>query len=372
MKAVFDREGLLSAFQLVSSVVPSRSPKAILMNVKMVIRPADTVLVATDLEAVGICLEVRGVKVEEPGEALLPTARVLQILRESTDQELHIEADANSCAIRGAYSEFELPGEDPAQYPDVPAFEGENHHQIQAGLLREMIARTIFATAQENARYALTGVLWELTPEKVRLVATDGRRLAVTEGLGIMHGKHSTEGQTPVVPTKAMSLLERNLADAEEQVFVNLRPNEALFKTNRAVIYGRLVEGRYPPYREVFPKKTNAKVPLTVASFQSAVRQAAILTDEESRGVDFSFAKDKLTLKARVADKGRAKVELPVEFDGKPVEITFDPRFVTDMLRVLDGESTVALELVDANSAALFKAGEDYSYIIMPLTREQR
>lgn len=370
MKATYDREGLLAAFQIVSSVVPARSPKAILQNVKLIAGQERSILMATDLEVVGIRMEVRGAKVEKPGEAILPTARLTSILRELTDQELQLEASADACWVRGQSSEFELPSEDPAQFPDVSAFNEDAYHQVQAGVLREMIARTIFATAQENARYALTGVLWELNREKAKLVATDGRRLAVVEGIGVMHGKHDTEGQTPVVPTKAMSLLEKNLSDPEEQVLVSLKANEACFQTSRAMIYSRLVEGRYPPYREVFPKRTTAKIPLTVGSFQSAVRQAAILTDEESRGVDFSFEKGKLTLKARVADRGRAKVELPIEFDGKPVEISFNPKFITEMLRVFDPGTNIMLELSDANSAALFKAGEDYSYIVMPLTRE--
>jgi DNA polymerase-3 subunit beta len=169
-----------------------------------------------------------------------------------------------------------------------------------------------------------------------------------------------------------MSLLEKNLTDPEEPVFVRIRSNEVLFRTSRAEVYGRLVEGRYPPYKEVFPKKHTAKVRLPVAPFLSAVKQAAVLTDEESRGVDFSFAKAKLTLQARVPDKGRAKVEMPIELEGKPVDITFDPRFVTDMLRVLDADSEVSLELTDGNSAALFKAGDGYSYIVMPLTKESR
>jgi DNA polymerase-3 subunit beta len=372
MKAIYDREGLLNAFQLVSSVVPARSPKPILTNVKLVASKEHSILMATDLEVVGIRLEVRGVKLEEPGEALLPVAHLTSILRECTDQELRLEADPNGCVIRGQSSEFELPGEDPGQYPDVPTFDGDNYHQVAAGALREMITRTIFSAAQESARYALTGVMWELSAEKARLVATDGRRLAVADGVGIMHGKHSTEGQTPVVPTKAMTLLERNLIDPEEQVFVSIKPNEALFKTGRAVVYGRLVEGRYPPYKEVFPKKHQAKVKLAVPAFLSAVKQAAILTDQDSRGVDFSFGKGKLTLKAKVADKGRAKVEMPIDYEGKGVDITFDPRFVIDMLRVLDPETELTLDLVDGNSAALFKAGEGYSYIVMPLTRESR
>lgn len=372
MKALFDREGLLAAFQIVSSVAPTRSPKAILQNVKLVVAKDRAEVMATDLEVVGARMEVRGVKVEQPGEALLPTGKLTSILREVMDQEISIEAGNEASLLKGAQSEFELPADDPAQYPEIPSFEGDNYHQIQANLLRDMITRTAFAAAQENARYALTGVLWELDEEKVRLVATDGRRLAVTQGLSVMHGNHKTGVQTPVVPSKAMNLLEKNLADPEEQILVAIRPNEALFKTSRAVIYSRLVEGRYPPYKEVFPKKTTAKIPLTVGPFQSAVRQAAILTDEESKGVDFTFAKNKLTLKAHVADRGRAKVELPIEYDGKAIEIAFQPKFLTDMLHVLEADASVTLELADANSAALFRAGDDYSYIVMPLTREAR
>jgi DNA polymerase-3 subunit beta len=210
--------------------------------------------------------------------------------------------------------------------------------------------------------------MWELSGSTARLVATDGRRLAVVEGSATEHGGHDTKGQTPVVPTKAMGLLERNLQDPEEMVRVSLGPNEALFKTERAMIYSRLVEGRYPPYREVFPKKQTVKVPLVVGSFHAAVRQAAIMTDEESKKVVFSFAPKKLTLQARGAATGRSKVELPLEYDGKAINISFDPKYITDMLRVLNPEDALTLELIDGNSVALFRSGEHYSYIVMPLS----
>src|SRR5438132_7652158 len=122
-------------------------------------------------------------------------------------------------------------GEEPGDFPDVPAFTGDKYHELPAGMLREMIRRTIFAAAVENPRYALTGVLWELEGESARLVATDGRRLAVANGPATAHGTHTTKDHPHVVPTKAMQLLERNLQDPDELVRVCLRPNEALFKT---------------------------------------------------------------------------------------------------------------------------------------------
>ena len=367
MKVLCHREGLLSAFQLASIAVPGRDLKPILRNVKTIADGDHCTLLATDLE-LGIRLDVRGVKVEEPGAALLPSGKMLAILRESADEELSVEADAQTCMVRGQFNEFEMGGEDPGDFPDVPTFTEEQYHELSAGVLREMIRRTIFAAAIENPRYAVTGVLWELEGDKARLVATDGRRLAVCEGAATAQGTHDTKGQTHVVPTKAMQLLERNLQDAGERVRVSLRPNDALFKTERAMIYSRLVEGRYPPYREVFPKKQTVKVPLVVGPFFSAVRQAAIMTDEETKKVMFSFAKKKLTMQARGPTSGRSKVELPVEYDGKGIDIAFDPKFLTEMLRVLNADDALTLELTDGGSVALFRCGENYSYIVMPLS----
>jgi DNA polymerase-3 subunit beta len=367
MKAICHREGLLSACQVASVAVSGRDIKPILRNLKVIADSDRCTLMATDLE-LGIRLQVLGVKVEEPGEAILPAARTTAILRESTDEELSVEATSSACTVKGQFNEFEMPSEDPSHFPDVPAFSEEKYHELTAGPLREMIRRTAFAAAKENARYSMTGVLWELDDSQVRLVATDGRRLAVAQGSGTAHGGHSTKGQTPVVPTKAMDLLERNLSDDEEIIRVALRPNEVLFKTERAMIYSRLVEGRYPNYREVFPKKQTTKVPLTVAPFLTAVRQSAIMTDEETKRVVFSFTKKKLTLQARGVEAGRSKVEMPIEYESKAVEISFNPAFLVDMLRVLPADANLTLELIDGNNVAVFRTGDDYAYLVMPLS----
>lgn len=367
MKATYHREGFLSAVQLASAAVAARDVKPILRNLKVITEPDRCTLMATDLE-LGIRLEVRGIRVEEPGEAILPAARTLAILRESTDEELYLDADGDRCLLKGQFNEFEMPSEDPANFPDVPAFAEEKYHELKAGDLREMVRRTIFAAATENPRYAVTGILWELEGDEARLVATDGRRLAVVQGLATGQGGHATKGQTPVVPTKAMALLERNLQDADERVRVSLRPNEVLFKTERAMVYSRLVEGRYPAYREVFPKKPTTKIPLTAGPFHAAIRQAAIMTDEESKKVVFTFGKKNLTLQASGAETGRSKVEMPLDYDGKSLEIKFDPRFLTDMLRVLEPDAALTLELVDGSSPALLRCGANYSYVVMPLS----
>lgn len=368
MKIVCHREGLLAACQLASVAVATRDVKPVLRNLKAVVNEDRCTLMATDLE-LGTRLEVRGIKVEDSGEALFPTGRIIAILREATDEELTIEAGPDKCLIRGQANEFEMPGEDPGMFPDIPLFAEENYHEITAGVLRDMIRRTLFAAAtSEHARFgATTGVLWELEDENARLVATDGRRLAMIQGTAQAKGSHSTKGQMPVVPAKTMALLERNLIEPDELVKICFRPNEVLFKTERSMIYSRLVEGRFPDFRKVIPSKHTAKVPLTAGPFQIAVRQAAIMTDEESKRVNFSFAKKKLTLEAQGAESGRSHVEMALDYDGKALKIGFDPKFLLDMLRVLEPDTLLTLEMTDGSSPAVFKSEPNYTYVVVPL-----
>jgi DNA polymerase-3 subunit beta len=367
MRAECDRESFLSACQLVSAAVSTRDVKPILRNFKVIAEGDRCTLMATDLE-LGIRFDVQNLIVQEPGEAMLPATRLIAILREARDTRLSIEADPTACVVRGASLEFEMPGEDPSQFPDVPTFAEDKYHEISAGSLRDMIRRTVFATADETARYSMTGVLWELDAEVIRLVATDGRRLALAQGTATANGGHTTKGHAPVVPTKAMTLLERNLQVDEDPVKISLRPNEVHFRTGRAVIYSRLVEGRFPDYKQVLPRKAAVRVALSTATFQAAVRQAAVMTDEDSKRVTFHFDRDKLTLQAQGATAGRSKVELPIAYEAKPVDINFNPAYLIEMLKVLPPDEEITLDLIDGASPALFKYGATYSYLVMPLT----
>jgi DNA polymerase III subunit beta len=365
------RDGLLAACQLVSAAVAARSTRPILSNIKAIAEDDRLILMATDMEF-GIRYEIRGVKVEESGEAILPVNRLVSILRESPDSELMIDADDRRSRVSTTVSEFEMPGENPTEFPDVPAFSETAFHEVTAGQLRLMIRRVTFAAAKQDTKYAITGVLWEVDDREIRLVATDTKRLAMVSGPVTLTGTpNATKGQSHLVPTKAMALLERSLNDGDDTQIIRiaLRPNEVLFQTERATIYSRLLEGRYPPYRDILPKKVNARIPLPVAGFLSATRQAAIMTDEESKKVTFRFAPGKLVLEAQGGTTGRSKVDLVIDqYDGPAIDINFDPHYVVDMLRILDVTSLLELELVDGMRPALFRSGEDYSYLVMPLS----
>jgi DNA polymerase-3 subunit beta len=273
--------------------------------------------------------------------------------------------------VRGERSEFRLPAENPEEFPAVAAFTDQKYHEVPARLLRELIRRTIFATDNESSRYALGGVLLEFAPDKITGVGTDGRRLAKMEIPAHAFGGHPGSDSATIVPAKAMQLIERAVTDADAEIQVAVRPNEILVKSPRATIYARLVEGRFPKWRDVFPSRSGAmKIDLAVGPLHSAVRQAAIVTSEESRGVDFTFDSGSLVLSGRAPELGQSRVELPINYSGPAISIILDPRFISDFLRVLDPEKTFVLELKDAESAAVCATDDGYGYVIMPLARD--
>jgi len=372
MRITCDREKLLHAFQTAASVAPTRSPKPILQNLKLEIAEDGGTLMGTDLD-VGIRIGVPGINVEVPGSVVLPISRFLSILRESSDETLAVEIDGSKIVVRGARSKFQLPSENPNEFPAIAAFEESKYHEMPARFFREIVRRTVFATDNESTRYALGGVLLELASDRITAVATDGRRLARQEGPATCVGGEPNSEQTTIIPSRAMQLLDRALADNEETIQLAARENDVLVRSGSVVMYSRLVEGRFPKWRDVFPRRDNVvSVQLTVGPFWAAVRQAAIVTSEERRGVDFTFADGKVVLAAHGAEYGESQVELPIAYEGGEIGITLDPRYLNDFLRVIDPEQTLVLDIRDAESAAVCSTEDGYAYVIMPLARDQQ
>jgi DNA polymerase-3 subunit beta len=168
-----------------------------------------------------------------------------------------------------------------------------------------------------------------------------------------------------------MSLIERSLTDSDEMVQIAVHANDVLVKCGNSTIYSQLVEGRFPKYQDVIPPSAAISIEMVAGPFHSAVRQAQIVTSEESRGVDFTFGKGLLVLKSQAADVGQSRIEMPVSYDGTELTITFDPRFVSDFLKVLGPEQQVRLDMIDGDSAAVLRTDDGYTYVIMPLSRDR-
>ncbi len=370
MQLTCDRALFSAAFQTAASAVPARTPKDVLRNVYMHLGTGGVELVGTDQE-VAIRYGVEGVTTTSTGEVLLPTARVNSILRELQDEQFEIVVEEQSLLIKAASAEFRLSSEDPRDFPPVPEFDATDYFRIPAAVFRQIIRRTSFATDVESTRYALGGLLLEFDDGKVTVAATDSRRLAVATAACETEGSPKAPEKTTVVPTRAMALLERSIDASAEFVDVAVRENDVLMRSGRCVIYSRLVEGRFPKYRDVIPASGAVSIMQTAGPFHSAVRQAQIVTDEESRGVDFVFADSKLTMSSRAQDVGESKIEVPIEYDHEEIRITFDPRYVADFLKVLAPETLVELQLTSAEHAAVFRVEDSYTYVIMPLSQNR-
>ena len=370
MKLHCHRPTLATAFQIVSGVVPSRTPKDILRNVKLQVGGGKATLIGTDQE-VGIRYDIPGVETDSDGEVLLPKDRLIAILRELTDDGVDLEVTEKALWVKSGHSEFKLSAEDPAEFPPVQAFDATSYHVVSAAAFKEMIRRTVFATDVESTRYALGGVLMEFGSDKLTMAATDSRRLAVVSTTSSVIGVIEQRATQPVVPAKALSLIERSITENDQDVYLAVYPNSILVKVGSSTIYSRLVDGRFPRYGDVIPQSGGSLIDLVVSPFYSAVRQAQIVTNEESRGVDFTFDNGVLRLTSVATDIGQSKIETPISYDGTPITITFDPRYIADFLRILDASTSVKLQLTDGESAAVLRTDDGYTYVIMPLARDR-
>lgn len=372
MKIVCDREKLFAAFQTAALFAPSRSPKEILKNIKLDVDAEGATMSATDME-MGVRVNVEGVEVEQSGSAVLPVTNFGAILRESSDEKLKIEATAKGNVVRGDRSEFKLPGEDPDEFPAVARFEEQKYHVLPARLFKEIIHRTEFATDMESSRYALGGVLIELDANKIIAVGTDGRRLAKMEGPAESVGGHKTGDTMTIIRTQSMRLIGRALSEGDSEVHLAARGNDVLIRTPRCTFYSRLVEGRFPRWRDVFPQRRDgAKIDMVVGPLHSALRQAAVVTNQDSRGILFTFGEGTLVLAAATADLGQSRIEMPIPYGGQAISVSLDHRFVSDFLKVLSPEQTITLDIENAESAAVFSADDAaYGYVVMPLSRDK-
>jgi DNA polymerase III subunit beta len=371
MKLLCSRQALQEALGLVGSVVSARSPKEILKSVRLSCDQNGLFVEGTDLEVAARAV-VNQVEVTEPGEALLPADRVGQLIRESPHESLAIETSELSCVIRGEDEEYKIVGQDPQDFPPIAPFEGEPDFVIKAEVLRDLTEKTSYAAAKESTRYAINGILWERQGESLMMVATDGRRLAKAVGPLIRcakqpEGADAAEKIQTIVPAKAIGLLNRMLHSGDEEVEVKISHNQLLARTPRAVITSVLVEGHFPKYDDVIPRDCDKKAKLNRLEFMSAIRRAALLTSEESKGVRMEFQDGTLTLTSRSPERGEARIRMVAEYQGDAMAIGFNPYFLVDALKVMNDEF-VMFELKEATRPGIVKGEGDFLYLVMPVS----
>ena len=363
MKVIAQTAALQDALALAGSIVATRTPKPVLQCVKLVASKDGLTLLATDLEA-GARYHITAVQVEEEGEALVPADRLSGIVNLSSEEDtLTIQTMKDAIHVKGKGSHFKIYGYDPAEYPAVADFDQPADFQMKANELATMIGRTLFATAKAHSHYAISGVLWEASQKKLQLVATDGHRLAMAKGT---LQKAAARDVTAIVPGKMMSLIQRVCGSSEEMLDIKILENQILIRTARAVLVSSLVQGNFPKYQDLIQREWSRKAMIQSSQFEHRIRQAALLTNEESRGVRLAFAKEQVKLTSRAPERGEAEVECPISYEGEPMEIAFNPGFLTDVLRVI-GSANISFEMNASNKPAVLRSGPDFLYVLMPV-----
>ena len=363
MKIKFNRAALQEALGLVTSVVPSRTPKPILQCIRITSEDGAVKISATDLE-VGITCLVRQVEIESEGDIVVPADKLFSIVRESLEDVIELDAAESTVQIKGCDSHFTIYGHEPSQYPVVPGFEGEADFQVELGKLQEGIECSNFAAAKESTRYALNGILWEVDDKKLTLVATDGRRLA--KCIVALASKAEVPNGRIIVPSKTMSLLDKIGGSADTMVRIRFVNNQIVLGCGDIVVSSNLVEGNFPKYDDIIPKDYDKKITLGTDATLSAVKRAALLSNEDSKGIRLAISNKSIIFSSRAPETGDAEVEMAIEYSGTPLEIGFNPQYVIDVLRVIKADS-FDLELGDGDRPGMIKSGSNFLYIVMPV-----
>jgi DNA polymerase-3 subunit beta len=355
------KEAILDGLQRVQNVVSTRTTLPILSNVLVHASTGSLSLTTTDLD-VGVRCKVEA-EVSKAGSTTLPARKLFSILKEVPAAEIEVEVDdRNAASIHCGSSFYKIMGLPEEEFPRFPESGAGKALKIEQAVLRDMLKKTAYAVSNDETRYVLNGVFMGFKGDKITVVATDGRRLALIEhDIEVPKGAESEL----ILPTKAVAELERLLADKGD-VKLSIGENQIIFELDGTTLVSKLIEGTYPNFRQVIPTETKERVPLERELLLAALRRASILASEKSQSVKLNFAKNTLTITATTPEVGEAKETLSINYKGKEITIAFNPQYMMDPLRNLDADE-IFVELTDELSPGVIKVNAPFLYVLMPM-----
>ena len=362
MEVVLDRDAFLKGLQMVQNIVEPRQTLPILANV-LLETDGETIRVsATDLE-VGARVTVPA-RVATKGAITISARKLAEIVKELPAATLTLKVGENAAvSLRCGGVSYKLVGLAPDDFPPVVPASPSSWLTLDAKALREMLTHTSFAVSHDETRYALNGVLFVIQPKEMRIVATDGHRLAMTSrGLA-----QTASPVTGIVPRKAVSEIQRALG-AGEEVQLAITENQFVLQMPNFVMTARLIEGQFPNYEAVIPKGHPGKLALSRPALMSALRRVSVMAEERNKPVKLTLAPASLKLTASSAELGEAEESLTVDYAGEEVAIAFNSRYVLEALSPMEDDA-VLFEFKDALSPGVIKSAEDDGYrcVIMPM-----
>jgi DNA polymerase-3 subunit beta len=367
VQVILPRDPLVEDLRLVERLLPLRSPEPSLEHVLVRAGGRDCTLLAYDRE-VALWLRLAA-EVERPGTALVPGRRLLALLRQSDAETVCLERAAEVVRLRAPGLTCELVAGDPARFPDPGPFPARAHALLPAEPLERALRRTLFAAAPGPGHYRdylLEAVLCEAGPDGLRLVASDNRRLAVAE-VPLPPGRADGRRRRLLLSVKALALLARLARGQEGPARAFFGPPQAFIRLGRATLAARLLRGRFPDWKAALLSRPRPAVTLPVGVLLAGVRQAAVLREPAHARLRVRLEPGRLVLESRQAGAGSITVEQAVAHDGERRAAEFNPAYLLDVLRALEDETTVRLELGEPGEPALFVAPDGYRHVLMTL-----
>lgn len=364
MKFTISKDQLLAPLQQIVSVIEKRQTMPILSNVLVVAKTGQVVLTGTDLEIQLVA--ALPVTITEPGHVTVPARKFLDICRLLPNgAEIRIDQQNDKLRLVSGRSRFVLSCLPADSYPEFSESGFDKRFVINAGQFKKALSKTVFCMANQDVRYYLNGLLLHISNSKIKLVASDGHRLAIYEDQ--LEAPSGLENKI-IIPRKGVLELARLLSDADGELTVELSDNNIRIFIKNLVFSAKLVDSKYPDFSKVFHQTFLEPIQLQRNLFKDALTRVAILSNEKFKGITLDFAADSLKISTHNPEHDEAEEELPVDYSAEPLSISFNAVYVLDAIANLDSES--ALLTVAANTASCFiqePAEPAYKFIVMPM-----
>lgn len=365
MKLSISRDQLLKPLQQVCGVVEKRQTLPVLANVLLVVDAGKLSLTGTDLEVELVAkAELNGEFGD--GEITVPARKLLDICKSlPASAEIELRMDGQKLTIKSGKSRFTLTTLPANEFPNLEEGIGAFSFTISQKALRKLIEKTSFAMAQQDVRYYLNGMLFEVTGNRLRTVSTDGHRLAMCDAEA---RTDSSDRMQVIVPRKGVHELARLLTEDDGEVTLTLGTNHIRATVGNVSFTSKLIDGKFPDYERVLPKGGDKIVLANREELRQSLQRASILSNEKYRGIRLQLTPDLLRLQANNPDQEEAEEDVTVEYAGGSLEIGFNVQYLMDVLGVLE-TSTAKITLGDSNSSALLQDADSAAalYVVMPM-----
>lgn len=367
MKFDVERVEFLPAVQTALNVVSPKVTLPIISNILLQLQGKELTLNATDLD-ISIQTQLKITRGED-GAIALPAKKLAEIIRELPDETISVGIKDKQATIRCGKGEYQLMGMTGEDFPKFPELLPGQTFKVNQSLLARMMHRTLYSTSKDETRPVLNGVLWQISEKEMRMVATDGHRLAK---MTVQQGGPAGFQKDVIVPAKTMNQLLRLFGEQDAEVEVMVAENYVVFSLDGTTLYSRVMEGPYPNYEQVIPTDNDKVLTVDREALHAALRRVSILSNALTHQVKLDLSTGKMVLSASDRDiGGEARDALEAEYSGENLQIGYNAYYVMEILKHMES-SQVVFEMSTPVRAGLVKplsqrGGEDYLCLLMPL-----